>query len=63
VDVSGLYVTPGLVDIDVHVYPGLVKDSDAGSSGWRNFADFKPIFDTALLKVIHSLRLTFLKNA
>jgi dihydroorotase len=63
VDVSGLYVTPGLVDIHVHVYPG-EKDSysggarsvapdgftlrscvttvaDAGSSGWRNFDDFK----------------------
>ena len=63
VDLSGLYVTPGLVDIHVHVYPG-EKDSyaggfrsvapdgftlrscvttaaDAGSSGWRNFDDFK----------------------
>lgn len=63
VDVSGLYVTPGLVDIHVHAFPG-EKDSysgggrsvypdgftlrscvttvaDAGSSGWRNFDDFK----------------------
>jgi dihydroorotase len=61
-DVTGLYVTPGIVDIHVHVYTGtgnrnLTGDSsvypdpltfragvttvvDAGSSGWRNFADF-----------------------
>src|SRR5712671_748210 len=64
VDVSGLYVTPGLVDIHVHayagtgmkgaysgdnsVYPdgftfrsGVTTVVDAGSSGWKNFADFK----------------------
>ena len=64
VDVSGLYVAPGLVDIHVHVFPGEKKDdyaggdwsiypdgftlrscvttvADAGSSGWRNFPDFK----------------------
>lgn len=64
VDVSGLYVTPGLVDIHVHVYPGEKKNdyaggdwsiypdgftlrscvttvTDAGSSGWRTFPDFK----------------------
>ena len=64
VDVTGLYVTPGLVDIHVHVYPGEKKNdyaggdwsiypdgftlrscvttvADAGSSGWRNFPDFK----------------------
>jgi len=64
IDASGLYVTPGLVDIHVHVFPGLVRNSyasgswglqpdgytlrngvttvaDAGSSGWRNFEDFK----------------------
>src|ERR1700674_2534976 len=34
VDASGLYVTPGLVDIHVHVYPGLVKNSYAAGS-WR----------------------------
>ena len=61
---SGLYVTPGLIDLHVHVYhtPN-VKDAwagdnsvqpdafsfrtgtttmvDAGSSGWRNFEDFR----------------------
>jgi dihydroorotase len=64
VDVSGLYVVPGLIDIHVHVYPGETKNdyaggdwsvypdgftlrscvttvADAGSSGWRNFDDFK----------------------
>lgn len=30
VDASGLYVTPGLVDIHVHVYAGPVKNSIAG---------------------------------
>src|SRR6201993_5127765 len=32
VDASGLYVTPGLVDIHVHVFPGLVKNSYASGS-------------------------------
>ncbi|MGH9374410.1 MAG: amidohydrolase/deacetylase family metallohydrolase [Vicinamibacterales bacterium] len=64
VDASGLYVTPGLIDIHVHVYPGETKNdyaggdwsvypdgftlrncvttvTDAGSSGWRNFEDFR----------------------
>jgi dihydroorotase len=64
VDVTGLYVTPGLVDIHAHVYAGTGEPNsyagdnsvypdgftfragvttvvDAGSSGWRNFDDFK----------------------
>jgi dihydroorotase len=64
VNVSGLYVTPGLIDIHVHVfagtgernsyagdhsvYPdghtfrnGITTVADAGSSGWRNFEDFR----------------------
>ncbi|MCS6952615.1 MAG: amidohydrolase/deacetylase family metallohydrolase [Bryobacterales bacterium] len=62
VDVSGLFVTPGLVDIHVHVFAGegpaytgrnsvfpddhsfrsgVTTVVDAGSSGWKNFADFK----------------------
>ncbi len=64
VDVQGLYVTPGLVDMHVHLYTGtgmkgafsgdlsvypdgftfrsgVTTGVDAGSSGWRNFADFK----------------------
>src|SRR5215467_7732171 len=63
VNVAGLYVTPGLVDIHVHLYhrtnppPGAVDESvnpdafsfrtgvttmvDAGSSGWKDFPDFR----------------------
>jgi dihydroorotase len=29
VDATGLYVTPGLIDIHVQVYPGLTKNSYA----------------------------------
>ncbi len=32
VDASGLYVTPGLIDIHVHVYPGLTRNSYAAGS-------------------------------
>jgi dihydroorotase len=64
IDVSGLYVVPGLVDMHSHLYAGnlvgahaagefsLYPDghtlractttiADGGSSGWRNFRDFK----------------------
>jgi len=64
VNVSGLYVTPGLIDIHVHVFAGTGERNsyagdlsvypdgltlrngvttvvDAGSSGWRNFEDFR----------------------
>ena len=65
IDVTGLYVTPGLVDMHAHVFHGTDTDSylangltgwpadgftfrsgvttvvDAGSSGWRNFRQFK----------------------
>ena len=55
IDVSGLYVTPGLIDIHVHVYGGfrgwLFPDQhafpdgvttvvDTGGSGWKDFEDF-----------------------
>src|SRR5436305_7894774 len=62
-DVSGLYVTPGLVDMHVHVFAGSMNREylgencvrpdgfsfrsgvttvvDAGSSGWRNFGEFR----------------------
>ncbi len=76
VDVSGLYVTPGLVDIHTHLYTytgnhgsmaddhAIVPDSfgpregattmvDAGSSGWRNFDDFKlRIIDRSRTRVL-----------
>jgi dihydroorotase len=64
VDVPGLYVTPGLIDIHCHLYAttgisgawagdesvlpdgfsfrtGVTTMVDAGSSGWRNFEDFR----------------------
>jgi dihydroorotase len=65
INVSGLYVTPGIIDMHVHVFNGTDVDGyianaltslppdgftfragvttvvDAGSSGWRNFRQFK----------------------
>ena len=65
IDVKGLYVTPGLIDMHVHVFSGNTPDAyiadgytslpadgftfragvttvvDAGSSGWKNFRQFK----------------------
>jgi len=63
IDVSSLYVTPGLVDLHVHVFArsmcreylgencvrpdgftfrsGVTTVVDAGSSGWRNFGEFR----------------------
>jgi dihydroorotase len=63
IDAAGLYVTPGLIDIHVHVYrrsnpppraqdesvnpdafsfrSGVTTMVDAGSSGWKDFADFR----------------------
>ncbi len=76
VDVSGLYVTPGLVDIHVHVYAGtglrgaydgdnsvypdgftlrvgVTTVADAGSSGWKNFPDFKDrVIDRSKTRVL-----------
>ena len=76
VDVSGLYVTPGLVDIHVHVYAGtgerrayagdhgvypdgftlrsgVTTGVDAGSSGWKNFPDFKDrVIDRSITRIL-----------
>jgi dihydroorotase len=76
VDVTGLYVTPGLLDIHVHLYAGtgerhsyvgdhgLYPDGftlrsgvttavDAGSSGWRNFPDFKDkVIDRSITRIL-----------
>jgi len=65
IDVKGLYVTPGIIDMHVHVFngndlgsyianaqtsvsadafsfrSGVTTVVDAGSSGWRNFRQFK----------------------
>jgi len=81
VDVSGLYVTPGLIDIHVHVYAGTGERGsyagdnsvypdpftyrsgvttvvDAGSSGWRNFPDFKDrIIDRSQTRVLAMLNI------
>jgi dihydroorotase len=81
VDVGGLYVTPGLVDIHVHVYAGtgerhsyagdhgLYPDGftlrngvttavDAGSSGWKNFPDFKDrVIDRSITRILAFLNI------
>src|SRR5947208_4332766 len=81
VDASGYYVTPGLVDIHVHVYAGTGERGsyagdnsvypdgftlrsgvttvvDAGSSGWRNFEDFKQrIVDRSKTRVLAFLNI------
>lgn len=81
VDVTGLYVTPGLVDIHVHVYAGtgmrgaysgdlsvypdghtfrsgVTTVVDAGSSGWRNFPDFKDrVIDRSRTRVLAMLNI------
>ena len=75
-DVRGLYVTPGLVDIHVHLYAGtglartytgdlsvypdplsfrsgVTTMVDAGTSGWKNFPDFRQrIIDRAKTRVL-----------
>jgi dihydroorotase len=81
VDVSGLFVTPGLVDIHVHVFAstgearsyagdysvfpdgftfrtGVTTVADAGSSGYRNFEDFKThIIDRSKTRVLAFLNI------
>jgi len=81
IDVAGLYVMPGLVDIHVHVYAGtgekgsyagdnsvypdgftfragVTTIADAGSSGWRNFEDFKQrIIDRSATRVLAFLNI------
>jgi len=81
VDLQGLYVTPGLVDIHVHVYAstgeeksyagdyslfpdgftfrnGVTTVADAGSSGYRNFEDFKAhIIDRSKTRVLAFLNI------
>src|SRR5438477_4428598 len=81
IDAKGLYVTPGLVDIHVHVYAGtgqrgaysgdnsvypdgftfrsgVTTVADAGSSGWRNFPDFKDrVIDRSKTRVLAFLNI------
>jgi dihydroorotase len=81
VNVAGLTVTPGLIDIHVHVYPrpdvkevqndsnvqvdahsfrsGVTTVVDAGTSGWRNFPDFKArVIDKARTRVLALLNIS-----
>src|SRR5438445_12512584 len=81
IDVGGLYVTPGLIDLHVHVYAstgqrgaysgdlsvypdgftfrsGVTTVADAGSSGWRNFPDFKDrVIDRSKTRVLAFLNI------
>jgi dihydroorotase len=76
IDVAGLYVTPGLVDLHAHVFwgpkhgvtadgdhcvqpdaagfrTGVTTMVDAGSSGWRDFADFRRrVIETSQTRVL-----------
>lgn len=81
VDLKGFTVTPGLIDIHVHVYQrpeqrsigrdssvqidahsfrsGVTTVVDAGTSGWRNFADFKArAIDKAQTRVLALLNIS-----
>lgn len=81
VDISGLYLTPGLVDIHEHVFLGLRHNAwgngdlsvqadvmavpngvttiaDAGSSGWRDFPEFRHrIIDTSKTRIFAFLNI------
>lgn len=82
IDVKGMYVTPGLIDMHVHVFPGndlgayiangqtsvapdgftfragITTVVDAGSSGWRNFRQFKEqTIDKAQTRVLALLNI------
>jgi dihydroorotase len=81
INASGLYVTPGFVDIHVHVYAGTglrgaydgdnsvypdgftfrsctTTVADAGSSGYKNFPDFKDrVIDRSLTRVVAFLNI------
>ena len=70
-DVSGLYVTPGIIDMhchvavshrhsrlslppDIHTFSaGVTTVVDAGTAGWKDFADFKEqVIDRARIRVL-----------
>ncbi len=72
VDVKGLYVVPGLVDIHSHHYgysgalfpddtalpAGTTTVVDAGGPGWRNFEDFRrTVIDRAGTRVLALLNI------
>ncbi len=72
IDVSGLYVTPGLIDLHTHSYGyaasirpdeyafpnGVTTIVDAGGSGFRNFEDFKTtVIDRARVRLLALLNI------
>ena len=81
IDVNGMYVSPGLIDLHTHVYTGTGERGsyagdesvypdgftlrngvttivDAGSSGWKNFDDFKDkIIDRSKTRVLAELNI------
>jgi dihydroorotase len=72
INVAGLYVTPGLIDIHVHLYGyagwlfpdfhsfsnGVTTVVDAGGPGWKSFEDFKKsIIDTSKTRVLALLNI------
>ncbi len=72
IDVSGLYVVPGLIDLHAHVYgyadslfpddsalpAGTTTIVDAGGSGWRTFDDFRrTIITRAKTRVLASINI------
>ncbi len=81
IDATGLYVTPGLVDIHVHVFygnkhgvhadgdycvqpdivsfrSGVTTMVDAGTSGWRDFEEFRRrVIDTTRTRVLAALNI------
>ncbi len=81
IDVKGFYVTPGLIDLHVHVYAGTGEKGsyagdlsvypdgftfrngvttvvDAGSSGWRDFDDFKSrVIDRSRTRILAELNI------
>ena len=72
VDMKGLWVTPGLIDVHTHVYgysgsllpddtsliTGATTIVDVGGAGWRTFDDFKAkIIDVSQTRVISFLNI------
>lgn len=80
IDVTGMYVVPGLINIHTHIYAGskpgfsdgqssqlpdafgprsgITTVVDAGTTGWRNFPDFKAkVADKSITRVLAFLNI------